>query len=527
MKKFLYNIQNEIQIFCLPNPRFKLGSKEKLRYQMSILVALISIATYLELIILHLMNKQYKPVFLDLIGFVSLSFGLILIKKYNHLRILSNLSLALSSIIVFIKISDSGGVYSNQFQFLYIVPLVAIICTEWVYMIFWILITIAQYFYFFGPYNKNIFLFSSFTFWDDVLTINSYVMVILITYGIIHTYKKIIEQSEDKLNTANLSLYTKNNTLSVLLKSTEQKQQEMTVLLETITCQNQKLEDKKNELFILNEKITKYTTAITQLAKIDAVKTGNLQESIEAFTELICSNINCTRTSVWFYNESRTAIFCNDLYSIGNNSHENGLLFEIEDHKAYFDKIDDGVIIIHNNVFESESAKLFLNNYFIPNHIMSNIDVPIYVYGELKGVLSCENQIESKEWKQEDINFLRSAAELIALAYVSNQQIIAEQTIKAQRNEIEVINKSLEVRIEARTAKLVEKNLQLSDFAFMHAHVMRAPICRIIGLGSILDLKLVETEDEKKDIINRIIENTKELETNLKDITNKLDNYKS
>lgn len=527
MKKFLHTIQNEIQIFCLPNRDFGFDSANLLRYQMSILASLLASVSYLEMAILYIIDKQYKIAALDLFGCVSVLFGLFFIKKYNFLNLLVNLSLAISSILIHIKIHDTGGIYSIQFQFLFLIPLIAIVCTTWQYITFWIMVTIAQYLYFFGPYNQNVFLFSSFTFWDDILMINSYLLVISISYGLIYAYKKIIEHSDKKLSELNVNLNEKNSSLAIILQNEEQKQEEMTVLLETIINQNETLEERKNELSIINQKIINYTKIITQLAKLDSIKLGNLQESVEEFTKLICEAVNCSRTSVWFYNENKTIITCKDLFSKTENSHENGLYFEIENYHEYYKLLESEGIFVNNNVFDSEESKIFLNNYFIPNNIISNIDIPIYVYGELKGILSCENQIDAKEWKQEDINFLRSAAELVSLAYVSNQHIIAEQTIKAQRNEIEAINKGLEARIDARTAKLVEKNLQLSEFAFMHAHVLRAPICRILGLGSLLDLKLVETEEEKKDVINRIIENTKELETNLKDITKKLDNYKS
>lgn len=377
------------------------------------------------------------------------------------------------------------------------------------------MVTISQYFYFFWLFNNNSDLFSDKTFWDDIIFFNTYIINIFIIFTFIYSYKKIIELSDLKLN-------EKNNDLSLLLNTEEQNKEEMSLLLDMITEQNSKLEQKKNELSELNQKIVAYNDEIIVLAKLDSLKSGNLKESIEIITQSVCESINCSRTSIWFYNENKTIVECLDLYSKHTKSHEIVLDFHVNEFKEYYNKFNAEDIIINNDVYNNDISKVFLNDYFIPNQIFSHIDVPIFVYGELLGILSCENQFEIKEWKQEDVNFLRSVSELIALAYVSNKYKIAEETIIKQNIEIEAINKGLEERIQARTSKLIEKNAQLSEFAFLHAHVLRAPICRIIGLGNLLDYGTEINEIEKKDIYSRIINSTKELEMNLKDISSKL-----
>lgn len=65
----------------------------------------------------------------------------------------------------------------------------------------------------------------------------------------------------------------------------------------------------------------------------------------------------------------------------------------------------------------------------------------------------------------------------------------------AQQEEIHMINDNLESIIYKRIQNIEEKNLELSEYAFINAHMLRAPVCRILGL-----INLIEMEDPKADL---------------------------
>ncbi len=72
--------------------------------------------------------------------------------------------------------------------------------------------------------------------------------------------------------------------------------------------------------------------------------------------------------------------------------------------------------------------------------------------------------------------------EKIAKTLTSQQaELLQEQT------EIESINLNLEQMIHERTLEIEEKNKALSEYAFINAHLLRAPLSRIIGLSDLME----------------------------------------
>ena len=67
-------------------------------------------------------------------------------------------------------------------------------------------------------------------------------------------------------------------------------------------------------------------------------------------------------------------------------------------------------------------------------------------------------------------------------------ETLLKQTDKLQysQEEIRSINDNLELIIEQRIKKIEERNKQLEEYAFINAHLVRGPLCRILGLAVLM-----------------------------------------
>lgn len=78
---------------------------------------------------------------------------------------------------------------------------------------------------------------------------------------------------------------------------------------------------------------------------------------------------------------------------------------------------------------------------------------------------------------------------------------LAEQNeeLNQQQDELTMINENLESIVRDRIAEIEKKNRDLSEYAFINAHLVRGPLSRVIGITSLI---LRETTDEtrKKEI---------------------------
>lgn len=68
----------------------------------------------------------------------------------------------------------------------------------------------------------------------------------------------------------------------------------------------------------------------------------------------------------------------------------------------------------------------------------------------------------------------------------NNTLIKQNDSLLYNQEETQNINENLEQIIEKRIQKIEEKNYQLEEYAFINAHILRGPVCRILGLLNLM-----------------------------------------
>lgn len=88
--------------------------------------------------------------------------------------------------------------------------------------------------------------------------------------------------------------------------------------------------------------------------------------------------------------------------------------------------------------------------------------------------------------------------------------------LKDKNEEITSINNGLEERVAERTLELEDHNRKLAEYAFINSHLLRGPLCSILGLINLLNnTSLSEKEKE-------ILMHLKESSHNLDDVVSKI-----
>jgi signal transduction histidine kinase len=82
-----------------------------------------------------------------------------------------------------------------------------------------------------------------------------------------------------------------------------------------------------------------------------------------------------------------------------------------------------------------------------------------------------------KEIEKQNILLLSQRKEIEAI----------NKEIKQHNKEIRNINASLEKRVRKRTKNLEEKNKQLAEYAYINSHLLRGPLCSILGLVNLME----------------------------------------
>jgi signal transduction histidine kinase len=96
------------------------------------------------------------------------------------------------------------------------------------------------------------------------------------------------------------------------------------------------------------------------------------------------------------------------------------------------------------------------------------------------------------------------------------------EELAAQNEENIALNDQLEVRVKERTRSLEERNNRLIEYAQNNAHIMRAPLARLLGLTDITKISKTNDMVEIKDLINKIEESGNELDGVIRRLGKKL-----
>lgn len=88
--------------------------------------------------------------------------------------------------------------------------------------------------------------------------------------------------------------------------------------------------------------------------------------------------------------------------------------------------------------------------------------------------------------------------------------------LKEKNEEITSINNCLEERVAERTLELEDHNRKLAEYAFINSHLLRGPLCSILGLINLLNN--TSLSEKEKEILMRL----KESSHNLDDVVSKI-----
>lgn len=153
-----------------------------------------------------------------------------------------------------------------------------------------------------------------------------------------------------------------------------------------------------------------------------------------------------------------------------------------------------------------------------------------FLQGNLERKLKKNNRYISEQ-KQEllaqndELVFVQSKLSELNQKILSDQEELKQQNkdLLFYQSKVKLANEELEIRVKRRTKDLEDRNARLKEYAFINAHLLRAPLCRIKGLTNLIG----KNEDLlDRQLIERLTISNEELEDIIKKITNILDEGK-
>ncbi|MBE9576059.1 PAS domain S-box protein [Flavobacterium proteolyticum] len=181
------------------------------------------------------------------------------------------------------------------------------------------------------------------------------------------------------------------------------------------------------------EEISRLNNVSNKLSTLNFLTFPNLDALIQHICKETAVGLKIDRVALW--NFEKDQIDLRNIYVQSEDKHYADLSIPKKSISTYISNIESEPIIIASDVYKSESLKEFTTEYFPKYDIKSLLDIPIYIGGELNNILCLEATHEVRYWTNEDINFCKTVAEIIALAIETTRRKNAENQI-IYKNEI-------------------------------------------------------------------------------------------
>ncbi len=149
----------------------------------------------------------------------------------------------------------------------------------------------------------------------------------------------------------------------------------------------------------------------------------------------------------------------------------------------YLEKYLNGQVIAVNEVEKAYSSSYCLINFLQQYQIAAKLIAPILVQGKVWGLLIAHQCFHSRQWQENEVNFLRQIGEHLAVA-IYQAQLYAEVQNQKDTFEKRVIERTKELR-DTLLASQSASRLR-SEFIDNISHELRTPLTCVIGLSGTL-----------------------------------------
>jgi len=199
------------------------------------------------------------------------------------------------------------------------------------------------------------------------------------------------------------------------------------------------------------KKIEAYNNSTKKLSTTDFSKYDKLNTVIDLILKEAATISNANRVSFWKYHKD--LITCKNLFSLDNQNLTDKNILNKESYPIYFETLNNKAIINAPDVFNKLETSEFQKLYFTKNNIKSMLDVPIFLTGQLAGVVCFESTEKKREWDNEDINYARTISDVISLAISSQMRLEAERRLEFKSHLLSALSLCTEKFLLSKTTQ--------------------------------------------------------------------------
>lgn len=473
--------------------------RARLILQFCLITALFSL---FYTVIANLINFQASARIMPTMALIFAALAFMMRINVNAV-IIANAYLVFSSISAALLISQSGMIHSGIVPWLAFIPMAANLLIGKKMAYFWLSVCFLIVFglMFLSPDRavENLRYAPAFDKYFLAIVYNGLTAIILalsmIYQNSMNKYASLLHNKNQEISSINTELKAKNDEIVAQNEELIQQKEEILSQREYIEIKNKELLSVQEDLNFIIDKLT-----LTQstLANREAEKRSIL-EAIYS-TQLLVAELDVKGRFLNINNAASEILNIEPAQITGKHFVHLRDNFKVafEGHislPGLWKKVLKGQHTSSEMLLRLKDRKLWLKQIIFPiNDIHGSVMKVMILAQDISQLINQKNRIEvlNIEMSQKIAEIERQNALLIDQ---SREIEKINEEIRKSNEEIKNINATLESRVLERTKNLEKKNMQLAEYAFINAHLLRGPLCSILGLVNLLE-KESKNDDE-------------------------------
>ena len=188
---------------------------------------------------------------------------------------------------------------------------------------------------------------------------------------------------------------------------------------------------------------------LDSISKIHTLKRDDIDDIMNEFSKRIVCALKIDRISAWLFDAEQSA-----MYSIGEYDYRTDLftkdsVLPYSQYKTYFENLFSNKIIIAENVLKDERLVELKDSYSIPNEVISLMDIPMRMEGEIIGVVCFEKTgTEERSFSNEDQFFALCISNVFSSTLEARKRRAVQHELDKQLAQKELLLREIKHRIK-------------------------------------------------------------------------------